>query len=389
MGSSQERKVREMAEMTRRDRILAASQGKRADKLPFLHWWRHMQIGWAERECRNRGMGMAWARPSHVVRVNNVAVTEEKNASLGPGVVRITYSTPKGSVYMDEKREPGTGEWHANRSWKDVIPWARKRLIREPQDYEVVQYIVENTEYLPDYFPIEQAQEWLGSEGVVLAVLPKTPMARLIIEWIGSEEGRCYIHLKKYRDRMEALCAAMSKNMERLYEVAAQSPADFMWVVENMEGLLISPPLYEKYFLPEYEKCAQIFHRHGKKWAIHMDGRLKVLKNLIAQSPIDIIEALHPPPMGDLSLDEALAAWKDKIIWIGYPAAIYELGPEAVKKYTLDLLRSAVPGDRLVIAMSTENLVSNENLLMVTSVLENADLPLTEEKIRQIERSIC
>jgi hypothetical protein len=121
---------------------------------------------------------------------------------------------------------------------------------------------------------------------------------------------------------------------------------------------------------------------------MHMDGRLKVLKNLIAQSPIDIIEALHPPPMGDLSLDEALAAWKDKIIWIGYPGAIYELGPKAVKKYTLDLLRSAVPGDRLVIAMSTENLVSNENLLMVTSVLENADLPLTEEKIRQIERSI-
>jgi len=347
-----------------------------------------MQTGWAERECRNRGMGLAWARPSHVARMNNVVVTEEKNASLGEGVVRITYSTPKGSVYMDEKREPGTGAWHANRSWKDVTPWARKRLIREAQDYDVVQYMVENTEYLPDYFPIEQAQYWVGSEGIVLAHLPKTPMARLIIEWIGTEEGRCYIHLKKYLDRLEALYAAMSKNMEGLYEIAAQSPADFVIVMENMEGLLISPPLYMKYFLPEYEKCAQIFHRYGKKWAIHMDGRLNILKNLIAQSPIDIIEAFHPPPMGDLSLDEALATWKDKIIWIGYPGAIYELGPEAVKKYTLDLLRSAGPGTRLVMAMSTENLVSNENLLMLTSVMENADLPLTGEKIDRIERSL-
>ena len=44
-----------------------------------------------------------------------------------------------------------------------------KRLIREPQDYEIVQYIVENTEYLPDPFPIEQAKEWVGDEGVVLS----------------------------------------------------------------------------------------------------------------------------------------------------------------------------------------------------------------------------
>jgi hypothetical protein len=124
-------------------------------------------------------------------------------------LVRITYSTPRGSVTVDERRGPGTGEWRANRSWKDVTPLAMKRLIREPQDYEVVQYIVENTEYLPDYFPIEQAREWLGSEGVVFAALPKTPLARLMIDWIGSEEGRCYIHLKKYRDPVEALAAAM------------------------------------------------------------------------------------------------------------------------------------------------------------------------------------
>jgi len=59
-----------------------------------------------------------------------------------------------------------------------MSPLAPERLIREPQDYEVVQYIVENTDYLSDPFPIEQAKEWVGDEGVVLAILPKTPMAR-------------------------------------------------------------------------------------------------------------------------------------------------------------------------------------------------------------------
>jgi hypothetical protein len=38
--------------------------------------------------------------------------------------------------------------------------------------------------------------------------------------------------------------------------------------------------------------------------------------------------------------------------------------------------------------MSTENLVSNENLLMLTSVLEKAELPLSKEKVERIETSL-
>jgi hypothetical protein len=41
-----------MSEMSRREGIIAASLKKRADRLPFSHYWRHSQIGWAERECR-------------------------------------------------------------------------------------------------------------------------------------------------------------------------------------------------------------------------------------------------------------------------------------------------------------------------------------------------
>ncbi|GAI52317.1 unnamed protein product [marine sediment metagenome] len=73
---------------------------------------------------------------------------------------------------------------------------------------------------------------------------------------------------------------------------------------------------------------------------------------------------------------------------MGFPANVYEFGPQAVKEFTLNLLRDVVPGERLAITMSTENLVSNENLLQLTSVLENADLPLTQEKVSRIEHSL-
>ena len=378
-----------MAEMTRRERVMAASRKQRADKLPFFHFWRHSQIGWAERECRNRGMGMCWQRPCHVEKIHDVEITEKHAVVSGRPVIRRTYSTPLGSVYLDENREPGVGQWHAQRSWKDVSPWLTSRLIKGPQDYEIVKYIAEHTEYVADYFPIEQAQDWLGDEGCVIVSLPHSPMQMLMIHWVGSEGGRFFFHHADHPDLVEDLYKAVSKSREPLYEIGAKSPADIVACGDNIDGLLVDPRLFEKYFMPEYEKMGKALHEHGKLMLVHMDGSLNVLKDLIPKTPIDIVEAVHPPPMGDLPVGEALPRWKDQAVWLGFPAAIYALGPEATKKYTLDLLREVVPGDRLVIEMSTENLISNENLLMLTSVLENADLPLTEEKIDRIERSLA
>jgi len=53
------------------------------------------------------------------------------------------------------------------------------------------------------------------------------------------------------------------------------------------------------------------------------------------------------------------------------------------------MLRDAGTGERLCFVMSTENQVSNENLLALTSVLEHATLPLTPQKVDAIERSVA
>jgi len=378
-----------MAEMTRRERIMTATHKERADKLPFFHWWRHSQIGWAERECRNRGMGICWWRPSYIMKMHGVESSETQEVSSGKVTLRRTYSTPVGSVFEDETREPGVEQWHALRSWRDVTPWQTERLIKGPEDYKVVKYMVENTEYIPYYFPIEQAMDWLGEDGVVVDPVPYSGMQMLMVTWIGSEHGRFFIHHFKYTDLVEDLATAINKSYEPLYEIAAKSPAPIVSCGGNIDGVLVNPKLFQKYFMPEYEKRANILHKYGKLMAVHMDGRVGILKDLIAKTPIDIVEALHSPPMGDLPIGQALSLWKDKVVWTGFPGSVYMLGPEAVKKHALNLLREVGSGDRLVVEMSTENLVSNENLLMLTSVLENADLPLTKEKIDRIERSLA
>ncbi len=374
--------------MSRRERIMAASLKKRADRLPFFHYWRHSQIGWAERECRNRGMGMCWTRPCYVEKMHGVEITERRISSSGPTVVHRTYSTPVGAVSVAERREAGVGQWHAQRSWRDVSPWQTQRLIKGPEDYRVVKCMVENTEYIADYFPIEQAMDWLGHDGVVISSLPHSPMQMLMIDWIGSGGGRFFFHHADYPDLVEDLYRALCKSRGPLYEIAAKAPAPIVLCGDNIDGFLVNPKLFEKYFMPVYDEQAKVLHERGKLMAVHMDGRIGVLKDLIAKTPIDIIEALHPPPMGDVPIGEALALWPEKAIWVGFPGSVYVLGPEATRDHALDLLREVGEGERVIIEMSTENLVSNENLLMLTSVLEQADLPLTKEKIDRIERAL-
>ncbi len=375
--------------MTRRERIMAAAQRQPADKLPFFHYWRHCQTGWAERECRNRGMGMNWVRPPYVERLHGIEVTEKRAFVSGRRIIRRTYSTPVGSVYEDEYREPGVGQWHANRSWKGSQPWITERFIKTPDDYKVMKYIVEHTEYVADYFPIEQAMDWLGEEGVVLDGLPHSPMQMLMIHWVGSEGGRFFYHLADYPELVEDLSQAISRSREPLYEIAAKSPAPIALCGDNIDGVLVNPKLFQKYFMPEYEKQAKALHKRGKLMAVHMDGRLKVLKELILRTPIDIIEALHPPPMGDLPIREALSLWREKAVWLGFPGSVYALGSGATKEFALELLREVGDGERLAITMSTENQVSNDNLRMLTAVLENAELPLMPGIVDRIEKSLA
>ena len=378
-----------MAEMTRRERIMTATHKKRADKLPFFCLWRHSHVGWVERECRNRGMGIFWARPPYITKMHGVKSSETQVVSSGKVVLRRTYSASVGSVYLDEKREPGVEQWKGLSSWRNVAPWQTERLIKGPEDYKILKYMVENTEYIPYYFPIEQAMDWLGDDGVVINSLPYSGMQTLMVSWIGSEGGRFFIHHAKYPDLVEDLARAINKSREPLYEIAAKSPAPVVEIGGNIDGVLVNPKLFQKYFMPEYEKQAKVLHKHGKLLATHMDGRVGVLKDLIAKTPIDIIEGLTTPPVGDLPIGEALSLWKDKAIWAGFAGSVLILGPEPVKKLALNLLREIGSGDRLVAELSTEIILSDENMLLLTSILEKADLPLTKEKIDRIERSLA
>jgi len=98
--------------------------------------------------------------------------------------------------------------------------------------------------------------------------------------------------------------ALIDKRLEEICYIVAESPAEIIKVGDNTDSMLISPKLFEDYCLPYFQKYSRILHFKGKIVMSHMDGRLKILKDLISKTGLDMIEAFTPPG-GDLPISEA------------------------------------------------------------------------------------
>ena len=118
------------------------------------------------------------------------------------------------------------------------------------------------------------------------------------------------------------------------------------------------PDLFEAFVLPFYEEAAQRIRASGKIYVVHMDGRLKPLRDLIARSSIPVIESFSIPDIGgDMTIEEACAAWPEKVILPNFPSVWCEKEDEAIRASLANLLE-AVPSDRGIIVQISEDLPS-------------------------------
>ena len=155
-------------------------------------------------------------------------------------------------------------------------------------------------------------------------------------------------------ERFDALIDALNQHYERHIQLAAESPAEIIWFGDNVTGTIISPRLFERYCAPVYARAVPVLRRAGKIPIAHYDGSNRPLVHCLAQTDLPVIEAFTPPPMGDLSVAEAKAAWPDKVVWVNVPGSLFLEPADVIHAYVLELLREGAPGERLVIGCTED-----------------------------------
>ena len=89
-----------------------------------------------------------------------------------------------------------------------------------------------------------------------------------------------------------------------------------------------------------------------------MDGKLAHLKESIARSPIQLIESLTVPPVGNVAIEDIKTLWGDKVIFFNCPPHLTHITPEKVRLGYTQLLEEW--GDKRMAIEYVEDIPINE-----------------------------
>ena len=389
--------------LTHKERMLKAARGEWADRLPWvprIDLWHNSNSMRGTLPARYRkeatldeiaddiGGGYHKVVPEFLkVR------TPEDNIDRGLGVYRlwgmayrpelvgverefrkegdythVTYHTPLGSVsckilYSDEMKRAGAS-----------ITWISEPVLKEPRDYKIVGYIFKNIKIHPDYENYREYQRKVGEKGFAAAFanLSASPRHHIMKEFLDAT--KFYLEMYDHPKEMRGLCEDMEPYFDQIFRVLADSPAEVIFSGANYDEMITYPPFFKDHIMPHLQKLADLLHPRGKLLLCHCDGENKGLLDLIAESGIDIAEAICPKPMTKCTIAEVKKALRGRVtIFGGVPSvALLEnsmTDPE-FEQFMKNLFREIAPGDRFILGVSdtTPPDAKFERLLRITEM---------------------
>ena len=302
-------------------------------------------------------------------------VKKEGNATF------VTYHTPLGSIsckilYTEEMRRAGVS-----------ITWISEHVIKDPQDYKIVGYIFKNIKVIPDYENYLEFQRQVGDKGFAAArgLAAASPMQQIMRDFLDATQF--YLEMYDHPQEMRQLGEDLEPYYDQLFQVLANSPAEVVFHGSNFDEMITYPPFFRNDIMPYLQRLADMLHARGKLLICHCDGENQGLLDLIAESGMDIAEAICPQPMTKITISEVKKSFKGKVtIFGGVPSvALLEqsMSDEEFERFMENLFQEIVPGDRFILGISdtTPPDAKFERLFRITEMVQGwGKLPMKMPK---------
>lgn len=346
-----------MNAMTPRDRVLAALHKRPTDRTPFTINETMLPQCSVERRLRNEGLCIIYRRVPVVKRTFRTCVVEEHAYTEdGKPRKRRIVRTPVGDVYS--VAEPA-----------GFTAWTIERLFKGPEDYQTLLYMVNDEQFSPNYGPFAEFQQRMGDDVLLRARVGACPLHALMIQWMGVE--RFAVEWAERQDEVLTLEQAMRARIREIFPVVAGSPATHANFGGNETPEAMGPKRYREFCIPLFDECAELLHEKGKLLGSHLDANNGAWAADLATCKLDYIEAFTPAPDTDMTLEDALRAWPDKVLWINFPSSVHLASVSKIKQTAHDLIDAAAGTNRLILGI-TEDMPEDrwqENLLAISEAI--------------------
>jgi uroporphyrinogen-III decarboxylase len=361
--------------MTDRERLLAIMAGRSPDRIPWiprLEIWYQAQLrrrtmpeqyrGWSLRDIeRDLGLGTP-ARGGRVFRteVQDVELRREERGYE----IRTEYATPVGTVSTLTRRSDVL-EQGGIVGGREI-----EHMIKGPDDYAVVEYIIQHTEIIPTFDEYLAYEDEIGEDGVPLVSIGADPFYRFMRELVGYNAA--FYHLMDYPNRVAQLLEVLTEHCLQIQQIVLESPAVLILHGEHFDSQMTSPPIFRDYMLPYFQPFAEKLHARGKTFVCHADADASMLLELIVEAGYDMAECFVTAPMVPLTLEQARKAWGTKVsIWGGIPSVLLcdPVTDREFEDYMMNLFRVIAPGDAFILGVA-DNVMAEGKLERVQRVTE-------------------
>lgn len=159
-----------------------------------------------------------------------------------------------------------------------------------------------------------QWRDRVGTAGIVVAGELFSPLKMLHLA-AGAAES-VYL-LEDHPERCAEWMASHSAAQLDLLRQMLDAGVEAVMAMDNLDAAFHPPAYVERYSASFYENASRLCHEKGAVFFIHACGHQRALLPLISSLGVDGLEGVAYPPLGDVSLDEAMRLSGDRLIITG------------------------------------------------------------------------
>lgn len=290
--------------MNSRERILAALNFQQTDRLPYSMLLANFFLESLDKQGHSKDyydaadyIGCDIIKrhvPAVVPEYKNVEVRTEKH---GEDIHNI-FITPY-------------GELRQIRYFHDGTQTVRKKFIENVEDIKKYIYLANNTFYRKNFERFYEEDKRIGDRGIASASAPMTPLLECVQMLMGLETTTYTMFDDE--DLMQELFDAMHQRNLRCYELLSDLDCEAFIAYEDTSTTLINKCWMSEIVNVQLNEYAEILHGNGKRYIVHMCGKLKGFQTEIRELTCDGFDSVCPPTTGDIHLWEAKKNSPDKI----------------------------------------------------------------------------
>lgn len=364
--------------MNDRERLLTILDGRPPDRIPWiprlLLWYTaHRMSGtlparWRDASLREVEHDLGVGTPARDGKIFRVVDEKVEVVTRREGNREITeYHTPVGSLRRVMR--------HSEDLDRIGLPGRIEEYpLKGPADYRVWEWIWQHRRWQPDYEAYRAYDAEIGTDGLPMVPIGDVPLHEFLENGAGYEYA--FYHLTDHPREVEHLLETMREvERERMWPVVLGSPARLVLHGQHLSSQFTPPHYFDRFIAPYYAEFVPLLQEHRIAVAMHADNDTSTILGHIERAGWDMVECFVTAPMVPVTLEEARAAWGDRvIIWGGLPSLLLSpsVPEEEFRAYVHGLLRAIAPGDAFILGVADNVMPDSviDRVAWVTELIE-------------------